>query len=108
MTRARAIELIEVAPPPVELPDELPVISGAEFEARIAALRSAVDAEWIVVYGDREHSANLIFLCNLDPRFEEALLVIGPRKPTLLLGKEDVGYVPIVPIDVEVVCCPTF
>ena len=104
----RAIELIDVASPPLELGDELPAISGAEFEARIAALRSAVDAEWIVVYGDREHSANLIFLCNLDPRFEEALLVIGPDARTLLLGKEDVGYVPVVPIEVEVVCCPTF
>jgi hypothetical protein len=104
----RAIELIEVAPPPFELADELPAISSDEFEARIAALRSAVDAEWIVVYGDREHAANLIFLCNLDPRFEEALLVIGPDSRTLLLGKEDVGYVPVVPIGVDVVLCPTF
>jgi Xaa-Pro aminopeptidase len=106
----RAVELIEVAPPPFELADELPAIQGAEFEARIDALRSAVDADWIVVYGDREHAANLIFLCNLDPRFEEALFVIGPDSRTLLLGKEDVGYVPIVPsnIDVDVVLCPTF
>ena len=104
----RAIELIEVAPPPLELADELPAISGAELEERIAALQGAVDADWIVVYGDREHSANLIFLSNLDPRFEEALLVIGPDTLTLVLGKEDVGYVPIVPIDVEVVLCPTF
>ncbi|HET6866026.1 MAG TPA: hypothetical protein VFH80_08890 [Solirubrobacteraceae bacterium] len=104
----RTIELTEVVPPPLELADELPAISGAEFEARIAALRRAVDADWIVVYGDREHAANLIFLCNLDPRFEEALLVIGPDSRTLLLGKEDVGYVPIVPIDVDVVLCPTF
>ena len=59
----------------------LPAIGGAEFEARIAALLAAVDADWIVVYGDREHAANLIFLCNLDPRFEEALLVIGPQAP---------------------------
>ena len=104
----RAIELIDVAPPPLELADDLPAISGAELETRIAALRSAVDADWIVVYGDREHSANLIFLSNLDPRFEEALLVIGPDTRTLVLGKEDVGYVPIVPIDVDVVLCPTF
>jgi Xaa-Pro aminopeptidase len=104
----RAIELIDVAPPALELADELPAISGVEFDARIAALQAAVDADWIVVYGDREHSANLIFLCNLDPRFEEALLVIGPHGRTLILGKEDVGYVPVVPIDVEVVCCPTF
>jgi len=104
----RGIELSEVSPPPLELADELPVISGGELEARIAALQGAVDADWIVVYGDREHSANLIFLCNLDPRFEEALLVIGPDTRTLVLGKEDIGYVPIVPIDVEVVLCPTF
>jgi hypothetical protein len=104
----RAVELIDIAPPPLELADELPAISGAEFEARIAALQRAVDADWIVVYGDREHNANLIFLSNLDPRFEEALLVIGPRTRTLVLGKEDVGYVPVVPIDVDVVLCPTF
>jgi hypothetical protein len=104
----RAIELIDLAPPPVELADELPAIAAAEFEARIAALRAAVDADWIVVYGDREHNANLIFLCNLDPRFEEALLVIGPHTRTLVLGKEDVGYVPVVPVDVDVVLCPTF
>jgi hypothetical protein len=104
----RAIELIDVAPPPLELADDLSAISGAEFDARIAALQAAVDADWIVVYGDREHSANLIFLSNLDPRFEEALLVIAPNTRTLLLGKEDVGYVPIVPIDVDVVLCPTF
>jgi hypothetical protein len=108
MQMTRAIELIEVAPPPLELADELPSISGAELEVRIAALKAAVDADWIVVYGDREHGANLIYLTNLDPRFEEALFVIGPDTRTLLLGKEDVGYVPIVPIDVDVVLCPTF
>src|ERR1700759_3316017 len=108
MSVTRAIELVDLPPPPMALADELPSISGAELEARIDALRAAVDADWIVVYGDREHSANLIFLTNLDPRFEEALFVIGPSSRTLVLGKEDVGYVPIVPIDVEVVLCPTF
>jgi hypothetical protein len=108
MSMTRAIDLIEVAPPPLDLADDLPSISGPEFEERIATLKAAVDADWIVVYGDREHSANLIFLTNLDPRFEEALFVIGPDTRTLVLGKEDVGYVPIVPIDVDVVLCPTF
>ena len=104
----RTIELIELGAPPLELGRELPTIPAAEFEARIEALRAAVDTGWIVVYGDREHAANLIYLCNLDPRFEEALLVLGPQSRTLILGKEDVGYVPVVPIDVDVVCCPTF
>ncbi len=104
----RAIDLVDVQAPPLEVPEERPSIGADEFEARIAALRSGVDADWVVVYGDREHAASLTFLCNLDPRFEEALLVLGPDRRTLILGKEDVGYVPIVPIHVDVVCCPTF
>jgi hypothetical protein len=104
----RAIELVDVEAPPLELAEDLPSVTAAELEARIAALRAAVDADWVVVYGDREHCASLIFLCNLDPRFEEALLVLGQDRRTLLLGKEDVGYVPIIPIEVDVVCCPTF
>ncbi|HEY6397086.1 MAG TPA: hypothetical protein VIX82_06500, partial [Solirubrobacteraceae bacterium] len=81
----RPIELVDVEAPPLELPEELPTITAAELEARIAALRAAVDTEWLVVYGDREHAANLIFLCNLDPRFEEALLVLGPEQRTLIV-----------------------
>jgi len=104
----RAIELVNVPSPPLDLGAEQPTISGDELEARIAALRAAVDADCIVIYGDREHAANLIYLTNLDPRFEEALLVLSGERRTLLLGKEDVGYVPIVPIECEVVCVPTF
>ena len=107
MSRGSRIELAEVGRPPLEVPDELPSIGAAEFEGRIAALLEAVDADWVVVYGDREHAASLTFLCNLDPRFEEALFVLGRGRRVLILGKEDVGYTPIVPIDVEVVCCPT-
>jgi hypothetical protein len=104
----RPIELIQIEPPPIELAEELPTIGAVEFETRLAALEGAVDADWVVVYGDREHAASLIFLTNLDPRFEEALLVLGRGRRTLILGREDVGYVPVVPIEVDVVCCPTF
>jgi hypothetical protein len=108
MSPTRSVELVQVEPPPIEVPEDLPKIEAAEFEARLAALQGAVDADWVVVYGDREHAASLIYLTNLDPRFEEALLVLGRGTRTLILGKEDVGYVPIVPIEVDVVCCPTF
>jgi hypothetical protein len=108
MSDPRPIELVEIEPPPIDFPEELPRIEAAEFEARLAAVQRAVDADWVVVYGDREHAANLIYLTNLDPRFEEALLVLGRGTRVLILGKEDVGYVPIVPIDLDVVCCPTF
>src|SRR5579864_1347349 len=108
MSGTRAVEIVEVKPPPIEIPEVLPRIEAAEFEARLASLQAAVDADWVVVYGDREHAASLIHLTNLDPRFEEALLVLGRGSRTLILGNEDVGYVPIVPIEVDVVCCPSF
>jgi hypothetical protein len=103
----RPIELTDLDPPPLEVPDECPRIEAAEFESRIDSLLAAVDADWVVVYGDREHAASLMYLCNLDPRFEEALLVLGRGRRVLLLGKEDIGYTPVVPIDIETVCCPT-
>ena len=103
----RPIQLADVAMPPLDVPEELPAVTAAEFEARIAALLDAADVDQVVVYGDREHSASLIFLCNLDPRFEEVVLVLGRGRRTLLLGKEDIGYVPIVPIDVDPVLVPS-
>ena len=103
----RPIELADVGMPPLDVPELLPAVAATEFEQRIAALLAAVDVDQVVVYGDREHAASLVFLCNLDPRFEEVLLVLGRGRRTLLVGKEDIGYVPIVPIDVDVILCPT-
>ena len=103
----RSIQLADVGMPPLDVAETLPSIAAAEFEERIAALLAAVDVDQVVVYGDREHAASLVFLCNLDPRFEEVLLVLGRGRRTLLLGKEDIGYIPIVPIDVDVILCPT-
>jgi hypothetical protein len=103
----RPIQLAEVGMPPLDLPETLPAVAAAEFEARIAALLAAVDVDQVVVYGDREHAASLVFLCNLDPRFEEVLLVLGRGRRTLLLGKEDIGYLPIVPIEIDAILCPT-
>jgi hypothetical protein len=103
----RPIELADVGMPTLEVPEELPAVAAAEFEERIATLLAAVDVDQVVVYGDREHSASLIFLCNLDPRFEEVLLVLGRGRRTLLVGKEDIGYAAIVPIDVDVVLSPS-
>jgi hypothetical protein len=96
-----------VGVPPLDVPETVPAVAATEFEERIAALLAAVDVDHVVVYGDREHAASLVFLCNLDPRFEEVLLVLGRGRRTLLVGKEDIGYVPIVPIDLDVILCPT-
>lgn len=70
-------------------PQALP---AALYEARLHALKAAAGCDWVVVYGDREHVADLTFLTNFDVRFEEAILVIG-EKHAFIVGNEGVGYV---------------
>jgi Xaa-Pro aminopeptidase len=94
--------LIETAWPEFPVATEPPVASVEEFQSRIDRLRARMEElglSHLVVYGDREHFANLAYLTNFDPRFEEALLVIGPHtKPLLLVGNECEGYLPISPL----------
>src|SRR5262245_39106229 len=72
-----------------------------EFEGRVAAATEAMQRAGLthlVVYGDREHYANLAYLTNYDPRFEEALLIISEKRaPLMLAGNEGMGYLPISP-----------
>lgn len=69
-------------------------LKPAVYEARLAALKSAAGCDWVVVYGDREHAADITFLSNFDPRFEEAILVIGATNH-IIVGNEGQGYVPM-------------
>jgi hypothetical protein len=79
--------------PPLTEPDARPDLPRAEFDARIDALLSRAGSDWVIVYGDREHAANLVFMTGLDPRFEEALLVLGANGTrALVLGNEGMGY----------------
>jgi hypothetical protein len=56
----------------------------------------------LVVYGDREHFANILYVTGLDPRYEEAILIIGlDREPLLLLGNECSAYVKVSPLCVS-------
>lgn len=72
------------------------------MQGRLAALREAMarrELTHVVVYGDREHFANLAFLTGFDPRFEEALLVVSDRKsPLLIVGNECQGYLTVSPL----------
>jgi hypothetical protein len=94
----------------VDLPDfgkceELPEIPSHQFEQRIKntlAQMNEQQLDFLVVFADREHAANLTYLTNLDPRFEEAMLLLdkgGKRK--MLLGNECMGYTGICPIPME-------
>jgi hypothetical protein len=88
---------------------ELPRKLHAErLDALIKAKRAAgIDA--LVIYADREHSANMAWLTGFDPRFEEALLIVAPgQTPTLLAGPENLGRAQKALIEVEARLYPPF
>ncbi len=105
-THAAAFELAEVELPQYELPVDLPVVPASTYEARVvAALDAATTAglDALVVYGDREHFANIAYLTGFDPRWEEMLLLLVPgRTPVLLVGNESVAYAAAAAIEVHV------
>jgi Xaa-Pro aminopeptidase len=88
-------QLTDVHVPDFGMPVAMPEIPAALYAERLARLRERADARGIdrvVIYADREHSANLGYLSGFVPRFEEALLVSGPeREPAILVGNESWG-----------------
>src|SRR5215213_4146423 len=93
---------------PVSLPEEVaavepPAIEAAEYERRCDETLARAGTPWAAIYGDREHSANLLFLTGFDPRFEEALLLLGPGKRRLLLvGNEGIVHAVVAGLPLEV------
>jgi hypothetical protein len=72
------------------------------YRSRLDALRerlrgAGLDA--LLAYADREHYANVAYLTGFDPRFEEALLVVGPDgDPAVLVGNECWGIAGAAPL----------
>ncbi len=103
----REVDLPDFGEPTVE-----PSIPRAVYEARIERALDRARArgcDHLLVYGDREHSANIAYLTGFEPRFEEALLFLAPgRNPALAVGNEGWGYVGISPIEVERVLFQSF
>lgn len=102
MTQARKHKLLDIEWPDFGEATSPAQADATEFAARIDATRAAMEL-WnlthLVVYGDREHFANLAYLTGFDPRFEEALLIISSRrKPLLVVGNECEGYLNISPL----------
>ncbi|MEY3308247.1 MAG: hypothetical protein RLZZ413_2285 [Pseudomonadota bacterium] len=90
--------LIRIDWPETGLPDVPPDPSPAERTGRLAAVRAEMARRGLgalVVYGDREHAANLHWLTGFDPRFEEALLVVRPEDALLIAGNECLPYTQI-------------
>ncbi len=102
MVKAR---LVPIDLPEFGLPAERPALPPSLFTDRLARLRErAIRAGWdrLVIYGDREHSANLAWLTGFDPRFEEALLVVGPSgDPAILVGNECYGMAGAAPLPIR-------
>ena len=84
------------------MPAAMPEIPPATYAARMRRLQELLGErryDRLVVYSDREHSANLSYLTGFDPRFEEALLVVGPDgEPGILVGNECWGMAGAAPL----------
>lgn len=85
----------------IELPDfgdpvTTPRLGRAIYAARLQRLagRMAGDGlDALIIYGDREHMANICWATGHDPRFEEALLLVIPgRTPVLFAGNEGFAH----------------
>ena len=92
-------QLTRIRWPDFGTPDLPPPFSLPEAQARLAALRHVgrhYDA--LVIYGDREHAANLHWITGFDPRFEEAVLIVTEGSALLLAGNECLPYTRISPL----------
>ena len=81
---------------PIEIPDEVPVLPPELFAQRyerLEAKRQQAGLDAILIYADREHAANLGWLTDFTPRFEEALWIqMEGQTPTLLVGNECLSF----------------
>lgn len=104
--------LIDAKLPDFGVPTERPELDRETYRRRYIALakaRRAAGIDVLVVYADREHSANMAYLTGFDPRFEEALLIItADTTPTLLAGPENLGRAADSAIEVEPRLYPPF
>ncbi len=94
--------LTNVDLPEFGVPEVMPTLPDHHYSARLEQLRSRArsrELDVVVVYADREHSANLSYLTGFDPRFEEALLVVGgDGEPAILVGNECWGLAGAAPL----------
>lgn len=85
--------------PKVKIPKKIPEVPNKIYEERVNKIKENMveqDFTHVIVYGDREHFANIRFLTGYDPRFEETLLIIPLEEtPILLVGNEGLDYAKI-------------
>ncbi|HEX2784443.1 MAG TPA: aminopeptidase P family N-terminal domain-containing protein, partial [Ilumatobacteraceae bacterium] len=101
-TVKRRARLAEVVLPDFGTPRTEPLLPASIHRDRMERLRSRMEVrgyDRIVVWADREHSANIAYLTGFDPRFEEAVLVVGASSdPAILVGNECHGLAEAAPL----------
>lgn len=92
--------------PDFGMPESMPDIPPSLYRGRMERFRSRARErgyDRVIIYADREHSANLSYLTGFDPRFEEAVMVVGPSgDPLILVGNECVGMAEAAPLPMRV------
>ncbi len=105
MAMTRTARLAEVTLPDFGRPSVTPALPAALYGARLERLRERMEDrgyDRLVVYADREHSANLAYLTGFDPRFEEAVLIVGDGgDPAILVGNECYGMAGAAPLSMR-------
>ena len=98
----RPVHHRHVALPEFGLPEGEPAVPASIYAARVAKAEQRAKAyglDVLVVWGDREHCGNIAYLCALDPRFEEAMLILKPgQAPLLCVGNEGWDYATLSPL----------
>jgi hypothetical protein len=93
---------------PHQIPDLPPRLYRDRWR-RIQNRLSAAGLNALIVYADREHSANLSYCTGFDPRFEEALFILTSEgQATLCLGNECLNVVSELPVPARILLCQDF
>jgi hypothetical protein len=108
-SRVPEVVLRQIPLPQENAPLDPPAIAASEYAWRCSETLARAGTPWVAVYGDREHNANLLYLIGFDPRFEEALLLLGPdERRILLVGNEGEVHAAVVGLAIELALYQSF
>jgi hypothetical protein len=102
LSEQRRSRLATIDLPDFGMPAAEPTLGPDIYRTRLAQVRQRMEDRGfshVLVYADREHSANVSYLSGFDPRFEEALMVVGvDAEPAILVGNECWGTAGAAPL----------
>jgi hypothetical protein len=97
----------QIGLPDFGMPDACPVIPQRVYGARLERLRRRLEVggyDRMVLYADRERCAGMAHLTGFDPRFEEAILVVGTAdEPAILVGNECIDVAAQAPLPMRTI-----